>query len=128
MKSGENVAVFRDNQTTVSWVDKLASKISVVAGKLLRAFPIRLKMKRASPLTKFHIAGKHNAMSDIPPRSFGSCPKWNCKTDSDILFLFNKFLSLPNKAYWTMFHPTKEISMKLLSVLRMEVTKMEDWN
>ena len=128
VKFGDHVAVFSDNQPTVLWVDRLASKSSVVAGKLLGALALRLKMKVSSPLTPFHIAGKQNAMTDIPPRSFGSEPKWHYKTDTDLLILFNKKHPLPNKAYWTVFHPTKDISMNLPHMLRMEVTTMEEWN
>ena len=116
---GEHVAVLSDNQQTVSWVDQLASKSSVVAGQLLRALMLRLKMNGASLLTPFHIDKNQNAMPDILSRSFGSEPKWNCKTDADILLLFNKKIPLPNKASWTVFHPKKDICMKLLSVLRL---------
>ena len=128
VNSGYHVAVFSDNHPTVSWVDRLASKSSVVAGQLLRALALRLKMKGASPLTPFHIAGKHNVMTDIPSHSFGSEPKWHCKTDADLLIFLNNKFPLLNKASWTLFHPTKDICMKLLSVLRMEVTTMEEWN
>ena len=128
VKSGDYVAVFSDNQPTMLWVDRLASKSSIVAGKLLRALALRLKMKRAFPMTPFHIAGKHNAMTDILPRFFGIEPKWHCKTDSNLLLLFNNKFPLPNKSSWTVLHPTKDISMKLISVLRMEVNTMEEWN
>ena len=124
MKSGNHVAVFSNNQPTVSWVDQSASKSSVVAEQLLRALALRLKMKGASPLTPFHIAGKQNSMTDVLSRSFGSEPKWHCKTDTDLLFLFNNKFPLSNKASWTVFHPTKDMCTKLLSVLQMEVTKM----
>ena len=66
------MAVFTNKHPTVSWVDLLASKISVFAGQLLRALSLRLKMKVASPLTPFHISGKQNTMTNIPSRSFGS--------------------------------------------------------
>ena len=128
VKYGDHVDVFSDNHPTVSWVDRLAPKISVVTRKLLRALSLKLKMKGASPLTPFQIYGKQNAMTDIPSRLFGSAPKWNCKTDNDLLFLFNKDFPPPNKASWTVFHPSKEISTKRLSVLRMEVTTMEEWD
>ena len=85
MKSGDHVDVFRDKQPTVPWVDQLASKSSVVAGQLLRALALRFKTKGAPPLTPFHISGKQNAMTDILSRSFGSEPKWYCKTDTDFL-------------------------------------------
>ena len=77
MKSGYHVAVFFNNHTAVSWVDQLASKISVVAGQFIRALALRLKMKGASPLAPFHKYGKNNAMMDILSRSFGSESKWD---------------------------------------------------
>ena len=45
VKSGDHVAIFIDNQPTVSWVELLASKISVVTGQLLRALALRFKIK-----------------------------------------------------------------------------------
>ena len=127
VKSGDHIAVFKDNQPTVSWVDQLASKRSLVTGHLLCAMALRLKIKDASLLKPFHIAGKQNAMTDIPLRLFVSEPKWHCKTDADLFLLFNKKFPLQNKASWTVFHPTEEIFMKSLSVLWMEVTTMEEW-
>ena len=84
VKSGDHIAVFKDNQPTVSWVDQLASKSSVVAGQLLHTLALRLKLKGASPLMPFHVSIKQNAMIDILPRSFGSEPKWHCKTDAEL--------------------------------------------
>ena len=69
----------------VSWVERLASKSSVVVGQLLHALALRLKTKEAPPLTHFHINEKQNAMTDIPSRSFCSEPKWHYKTDVDLL-------------------------------------------
>ena len=96
--SEDHVAMFSNNHPTVSWFDRLVSKISVVSGQLLRALAIRLKIKGASLLTPFHIAGNQNDMVDILSRSFGSKPKWYCKTDTDFLLLFNNTFSLLNKA------------------------------
>ena len=98
MKYAYHVAVLSDNQPAVLWVDQLASKISVVAVQLLRALALRLKMKGASPLTPFLIAGKQNSMTYIPSRLFASDPKWHCKTDDYLLLLFNNKFPLPNKA------------------------------
>ena len=105
----------------------MASKSLVVAGQLLRALALRLRLKGASPLTPLHIAGKQTAMTDIPSRSFGGVAKWHCKDDTDLVTLFNKKFPLPSQASWTAFHLTKEICTKLLSVLRMEDTTMEEW-
>ena len=128
VKSGDHVAVFSNNQTMVSWVDRLASKSAAVVGKWLRALALILKMKGASPLVPLHISGNQNAMTDIPSRLFGSEPEWHFKTDTELFLLFDNKFPLPNKASWTVFHPTKNICMKLIFVLRMEVTTMEEWN
>ena len=96
VKSGTHAALFSDNQPTVSWVRRMASKSSDVAGQLLRALSLRLKMKGVSPITALHVPGKQNAMTDIPSRSFGSVPQWHCKTDTDLLTLFNAKFPLPN--------------------------------
>ena len=122
MKSGSRVALFRDNQPTVHWVQRMASKSSAVAGQLLRALALRLKMKGAAPLTPLHIAGEENAMTDIPSSSFGSVPKWHCKNDTDLLHLFNTKFPIPQSS-WTVFHPTNAIFF----VLRMQDTTMEEW-
>ena len=127
IESGSHVALFSDNQPTVSWVQRLASKSSVVAGQLVRALALRLKMTGASPLTPLHIAGVQNAMTDIPSRSFGSENKWHCKNDAELLNLFNSQFPLPNQASWSVYRPSRGIYMRVLSVLRMQVTSMDEW-
>ena len=97
VKYGYHVAVFSDNHPTVSWVYQLASKRSVVMLQLLHALALRLKKKGSLPLTPFYISGKHNSMTDILSRSFGSEPKWRCKTDNDLLPLFNNKFTLPTR-------------------------------
>lgn len=56
----------------------------------------RLQITKASaPLTmQLHIAGVSNSMTDIPSRSFGSEPKWHCKTDDALLTLYNSAFPL----------------------------------
>ena len=127
IESGSHVALFSDNQPTVSWVQRLASKSSVVAGQLVRALALRLNMTGASPLTQLHIAGVQNAMTDIPSRSFGSENKWHCKNDAELLNLFNSQFPLPNQASWSVYRPSKGIYMRVLSVLQMQVTSMDEW-
>ena len=66
-------------------------------------------------------------MTDIPSRSFGSNLSWFCKTDTDVLNLFNKIFPLPNQASWTVFGPSNAVSMKIVSVLRMQHFEMDEW-
>ena len=58
--TGTHVALFSDNIPTVHWVNRLAFKISLVTGKLIRALALRLKMMGASPLSTMHVAGIQN--------------------------------------------------------------------
>ena len=66
-------------------------------------------------------------MTDIPSHLFVSNPKWHCKTDADLFKLFNQKFPLPKQQSWTVFRPSNDIFMKVLSVLRMKATTMEGW-
>jgi hypothetical protein len=104
LQPGDHIALFSDNSPTVSWVRRMASRGSLVADQLLRALALRMKLWQVSPLTTLHIEGKKNAMTDIPSRSFGSVLKWFCRTDKDLLTLFNATFPFPDQNTWTVFH------------------------
>jgi hypothetical protein len=127
LRVGSHVALFSDNSPTVSWVTRLASKRSTVAAQLLRALALRLKATRVSPLTPQHIAGCQNAMTDIPSRSWGSKPKWHCHSDTDLRPLFDSSFPLPNQGSWSVYRPSFAISMRVISVLRMTASSLEEW-
>jgi hypothetical protein len=74
-----------------------------------------------------HIKGEENPMTDIPSRSFGSEAKWHCKTDAELLTLFNSFFPLPNQKSWTVFTLLSDISMRVILLLRMQVSSMDEW-
>ena len=93
----------------------------------VRALMLRLKKSGASPLTPLHISGEENNMTDIPSCSFGSNISWFCKNYTDLLNFFNKNFPLPNQASWTVFRPSKSVSMKVVSVLRMQHFEMGEW-
>ena len=122
-----HVALFSDNSPTVHWVRKLASKGSWVALQLLRALAFCLQQKKVSPLTPLHISGVANAMTDIPSQSFGSVPQWHCKSDTDLRLLFNSLFPLPKQASWTVFRLSSEACMKVISILQMKPSTMEEW-
>ncbi len=105
----------------------MAAKGSLVADQLLRALALRMKLQKVSPLTTLHIEGKKNAMTDVPSRSFGSEPKWFCKDNNALLTLFNDSFPLPGQKSWTVFQPSSAICMRVISVLRMTLTGMEEW-
>lgn len=124
---GCHVGLYSDNTPTVHWVRKLASRSSKVAMQLLRCLAFRLKIVKASPLTPIHVAGVRNALTDIPSRSFGSEPKWHCKTNDQLLALFNSTFPLPHQASWQVYQPSKEQCMRVISVLRMRPTTADEW-
>ena len=105
----------------------MASKSSFVAGQLLRALALRLKKRQASPLTPMHVAGLENAMTDIPSRPFGSKAEWHCRDDDELLTLMNKKFPLPAQKSWTIFRPSSAISTRVLSILRMRPTTLDEW-
>ncbi len=69
----------------------------------------------------------HNAMTDIPSRSFGSEKKWTCETDEDLRSLFNTLFPLPSQASWNVFQPSAAICTKVISVLRTTVSTTDEW-
>ena len=109
------------------WEPRMASKSSFVAGQLLQVLALHLKLCQASPLTPMHIAGKQNAITDIPSRSFGSKKEWHCKNDDELLQLFNQKFPLPAQNSWTVFRPGSAITTRVLSVLRMKHSTLEEW-
>jgi hypothetical protein len=47
----KHVALFSDNSPTISWVEKMASKKSRIAAKLVRALALCLNVTKTCPLT-----------------------------------------------------------------------------
>ena len=122
----KHVALFSDNSPTVSWVRRMAAR-SPVAAQLVRALALRLKLQGCSPLTPLHIAGSSNSMTDIPSRSFGSKADWHCKTDDELLTLFNSRFPLPEQNSWSVYRPSRKICMRVISILRMQHSTMDEW-
>ena len=122
-----NVALFSDNSPSVSWVDRLASKHSLVGMSLIRALALWLKMTKSCPLTPVHVAGKRNRMADFASRSFGHPKSWHCTSDSHFALTFNARFPLPNQNTWTIFRPSSEICMRVISLLRTELSSLDEW-
>ncbi len=99
----KQVALFSNNLLIVGWVRLLATRGYLVLAHLIRALALRLKLKGTCPITPLHIAGKENSMMDIPLRSFGSEPKWLCKSNHNLLTLFDTMFPLPNQNSWIIF-------------------------
>ena len=125
--SADHVALFSDNQPTVSWVQHRATKSLEAAGQIVRGLSFWQKLMNVSPLATLHIPGKQNAMTDIPSRSFESEQKWHSKSEDDFLTLFNNSFPLPNQNSWTAYRPSNTLFTRALSVLLMQPITMEEW-
>jgi len=125
--TNRHIAMFCDNSPTISWVERMATRSSKVAGQLLIALTIRMKESQVSPLTPLHIAGCQNSIGDIPSRSFGGTPEWHCKTDKQFLELFNSKFTLPNQQSWKLFPIPSALSTRVISVLLMKNSGKAEW-
>ncbi len=67
------------------------------------------------------------ALTDIPLRSFGSVKEWECKTNEDLLTLFNKQIPLPDQVSWTCFQFDTRVSMRMISALQMKGIMLAKW-
>ena len=109
------------------WIKQLSAKSLEVAGQLIGAFALQLRLKQALPLTTLYIEGQKNAMMNVPSCSFGCEPKWHYDTDADLFTLFNTMFPLPNQASWTIFRPSYEAVTQVTSILWMEVSLLVEW-
>ncbi len=113
----KRVTLFSNNSPTVGWVQCLTTHGSMVSAHLIRALALRLKLNRTCPITPLHIAGEENSMTDIPSRSFGNKPKSHCRSNTDLLTLFNNLFSIPSQNSWTISKFPSSSSLRLLSLL-----------
>jgi hypothetical protein len=123
----KRVTLFSNILPTVGWVTRLASKRSIISENLIQALALRLKTQHACPLTPMYIEGKRNAISDVPSLSFGSNPKWTCKTDEDLLTLFNSMFPLQMQKSWTLYHPNCGVVTHVISILQMKPFALDNW-
>jgi hypothetical protein len=123
----KRLTLFNDNSPTIGWATNLASKRSTVAEHLVQALALRAKLQKACPLTPLHIAGKQNAIADIPSQSFGSNLAWHCKTNNELLTLFNSTFPLPAQQSWTVFHLNCKTVTRVISALRMQHFVLDNW-
>ncbi len=123
----KRVAFFSDNSPTVSWVQQMASRSSLVAKQLIRILVLHFNIHTVCPITMLHIAGNQNAMTDIPSRSFGREPKWHFQSELDFLTFFNTSFPLPHQNLRMLCQPTSAIAMCMISVLRMSAFTLDSW-
>jgi hypothetical protein len=66
-------------------------------------------------------------MMDIPSHSFGSKPKWQCKSNNNLLTLFNNLFPIPSQNSWTDFQISYAVGMRVTSMLQMKDLTLEEW-
>ena len=111
---------------TVEWVRRLDIRGSPMLAHLIQAIALRLKLNGTCTITPLHIAGKENSMTDIPSRLFGSNPKWLCKTNTDLLTMFNNLFPLPTQDSWTVFQLTYVTGVQVTSILLTTDSTLEE--
>ena len=124
----QHAAIASDNTPTVAWANRLDSKRSQVAKRLLRVLAVRQRVCRASPLLTISIAGKDNDMADAASRWFKDDTKY--ETDlPDTVFLprFNAAFPLPQGASWKRFHFSSKIITRVISELVGPPLNMASW-
>ena len=123
----KHVALWSDNQPSVCWLKRMASKNSYIAKCILQIIALRMKIRESSPITPQHIKGEHNAITDIPSRSFGSNPQWHFKTHDELLTFFNNRFPLPQQNSWTVFQISQRLSTKVISLLLTQRFVLAEW-
>ncbi len=123
----KRVTLFSNNSPTVSWVQQMACRSSLVAEQLVQVLKLRFNIQKDCPITMLHIAGDQNLMTNFPSGSFGSEPKWHFKSKFDLLTFFNCNFTLPNQTLWTVCQPTSAIATRMTSILRMTPFTLDDW-
>ena len=123
----KHVLMLSDNSPSVGWIDRMASKRSTPASKLLRALAYRINAKEACPLTPLHIPGVHNRIADIPSRSFGYKHAWHFRDDQKFLTFFNKTFPLPHQQSWAMCQLSSGIQSRCVRALATKESEMRVW-
>jgi hypothetical protein len=123
----KRIALFSDNNPTVSWVQRMECRSSLIAKQLIRVLTLRMNAQRCCPLTTLHITGDQSSMTDIPSRSFGSEAKWHFKTEAALLTFFNKTFPIPNQNSWNVCQPTSAIVTRVTSILRTVPFRLDNW-
>lgn len=95
-----HIVLFSNNSLSVYWVQCLAVQRSVVATQLIWALALWPQLTHVSPLLLLHVAGSHNATTDILSWSFGNTQHWYCHSDDEFLTMYNSLFPLLTQESW----------------------------
>ena len=119
----KHVGMFCDNTSAVSWAFKGSTATSLVAARLLRFMFLRQRARQASSLVPLHIAGKDNAMADIPSRAFKTGEYFHAQTD--LVAYFNSHFPLSQQQSWREYAIPNALALRVISCLRGAPSQME---
>ena len=118
----KHIGSFCDNTSAVAWSLKGHTSTSIVAGRLLRFLALRQRIRQTSSLLPMNIAGKDNAMADIPSRAFKNGDYFHAQ--QHLTTYFNTHFPLPQKNSWIEYQLPTKITSRVISCLRGELTPM----
>jgi hypothetical protein len=105
-----SVAIWSDNTSAVSRVNKLRNSKSAVAHRLLRVLTTRLVKTKAAPLSASHVSGEFNTLADFASREHST------DTHSFLTAFTNKFPP-PQNGFWTLCQIPYETQQLLFSLM-----------
>ena len=105
-----SVAIWSDNTSAVSRVNKLRNSKSAVAHRLLRMLTTRLIKTKAAPLTASHVSGEFNTLADFASREHPT------DTHSFLTIFTNKFPP-PQNGFWTLCQIPSKTQQLLFSIM-----------
>ena len=117
-----HIGALCDNTSAVSWAHTLRTSSSLIAGRLLRLLGLRIHARQASSLVPLHIAGDQNTMADIVSRAFKDGKYFAAENNQT--HYFNVHFPLPQNTSWTEFHIPKELTSRVISCLRGQISPL----
>ena len=107
--------MFCDNTPTVAWENRLASKRSIKAGRLLQALALQQRLAQVPPLLTMSIAREKNYMVDLASRAF-CYDEYKTLTESYPFFArhLNLHSPLPQKQHWSECHLKNDTSTSVI--------------
>jgi hypothetical protein len=79
------------------------------------------------PLTPLHIEGVQNAIAHVSSRLFDSNPAWTCKSDLELLTLFNTRFPFLSKQSWTVYCLNCAVVTHVILTLQMQPFVLDNW-
>jgi hypothetical protein len=129
----DHVAIWCDNQSTVSWARKLSARGGKIGWRLMRALGLRLACRETSPLIPVAIAGKDNDMADYSSRSFGQKGgranlTYHTSDDSFLRAFASTFpLATKQDISWQLFRVATKLTSLIFSELLNRPRPMASW-